>query len=90
MKRWVKWTVGVIGALVVVAAAAVAVGTQLAERKSQRHVRIELQPASWAMSATAPDAPTLARGKYIVLQERGGVWSLVETNDEAIQLPTGK
>ena len=65
MKRWVKWTVGVIGALVVVAAAAVAVGTQLAERKSQRHVRIELQPASWAMSATAPDAPTLARGKYL-------------------------
>ncbi len=31
---------------------------------------------------------TLTRGKYIVLQERDGVWSIIETNDEAIHLPT--
>lgn len=63
MKRWVKWTVGAIGVLVVVAAAAALVGTQLAERKSQRHVKVSLAPAAWVVAA--PDAPTLARGKYL-------------------------
>ena len=64
MKRWVKWTVGVIGVLVVVAAATVVVGTPLAERKSQ-HVQVKLQPVTWATTAAAPDASTLARGKYL-------------------------
>jgi mono/diheme cytochrome c family protein len=63
MKRWIKWTVGAIGALVVVAAAAALVGTQLAERKSQRHVKVSLAPAAWVVAA--PDATTLARGKYL-------------------------
>jgi mono/diheme cytochrome c family protein len=68
MKRWVKWTLGVLGSLAVVAAAAAIVGTQLAERKSQRQVNIKLQPVTWATkitTAAAADAPTLARGKYL-------------------------
>ena len=46
MKRWIKWSLGALGALVVVAAAAAVVGTQLAERKSQRHVTVRLQPVT--------------------------------------------
>lgn len=65
MKRWLKWTLGAVGALVVVAAAAAVVGAQLAERKSQRHVSVILQPVTWASTVAAPDAPTLARGKYL-------------------------
>jgi len=65
MKRGVKWAVGVTGALVVVAAAAALVGTQLAERKSQRHVSVKLQPVTWASTVAALDAATLARGKYL-------------------------
>lgn len=61
MKRWVKWTVGVLAALVVVAAAAAVVGSQLAERKSQRQVKVNLQPVAWATALAAPDASTLAR-----------------------------
>ncbi|ABM38454.1 c-type cytochrome [Polaromonas naphthalenivorans] len=65
MKRWVKWTLGALAALVVVAAAAAVVGTQLAERKSQRQVRLNLQPVTWATAVAAPDAATLERGKYL-------------------------
>jgi mono/diheme cytochrome c family protein len=65
MIRWLKWTVGVVGALVVFAAAAAMVGTKLAERKSQRHVTVKLQPVTWASTVAAPDASTLARGKYL-------------------------
>lgn len=65
MKRWVKWTLGVLAALVVVAAAAAVVGSQLAERKSQRQVRLNLQPVTWATAVAAPDAATLKRGKYL-------------------------
>lgn len=65
MKRWIKWTLGVMGALVVVAAAATLVGSRLAERKSQRHVTVKLQPVTWASAVAAPDAPTLVRGKYL-------------------------
>lgn len=65
MNRWTKWLLGVLGLLVVLAAAAAVVGTQLAERKSQRHVTVKLQPVSWATTVAAPDAPTLARGKYL-------------------------
>ena len=65
MKRWVKWTLGALGTLLVVAGAAAVVGTQLAERKSQRQVRLNLQPVTWAKVVAAPDAPTLARGKYL-------------------------
>ncbi|CAM3567617.1 c-type cytochrome [Polaromonas hydrogenivorans] len=65
MKRWVKWTLGALGALLVAAAAAAVVGTQLAERKSQRQVRLNLQPVTWATAVAAPDAATLKRGKYL-------------------------
>lgn len=60
MKRWVKWS---LGALVVAAAAAAVVGTQLAERKSHRQVTVKLQPVTWATTVATPDAGTLARGK---------------------------
>jgi broad specificity phosphatase PhoE len=36
------------------------------------------------------DRITLMRGKYIVLQERGGRWSIVETNDDNINLTNTK
>ncbi len=65
MNRWIKWLLGVLGLLVVLAAAAAVVGTQLAERKSQRHVTVKLQPVRWATTVAAPDGPTLARGKYL-------------------------
>ncbi len=65
MKRWLKWTVGAVGVLVVAAAAAAVVGTQLAERKSHRHVKVDLAPVTWAAAVDAPDAPILARGKYL-------------------------
>ena len=65
MKRWVKWTLGALAALVVAAAAAAVVGTQLAERKSQRQVRLNLQPVTWATAVAAPDAAALGRGKYL-------------------------
>ncbi|MGV8805471.1 MAG: c-type cytochrome [Polaromonas sp.] len=65
MKRWIKWTVGAMVALVVVAAAAAVVGTQLAERKRQRQVTIELAPERWAATLASADAATLARGKYL-------------------------
>lgn len=65
MKRWVKWSLGALGALVVAAAAAAVVGTQLAERKSHRQVTVKLQPVTWATTVATPDAGTLARGKYL-------------------------
>ncbi len=36
------------------------------------------------------DRITLGRGKYIVLQERGDRWSIVETNDDNINLTDSK
>ena len=68
MKRWIKWSLGVIGVLVVVAAAAAVVGAELAERKSHRQVAVKLQPVAWADMVTlghAADVTTLARGKYL-------------------------
>ena len=65
MKRWVKWSLGVLGALVVAAAAAAVVGVQLAERKSLRQVSLSLPPPAWAGKTAAPDAAMLARGKYL-------------------------
>ncbi|MEO5607874.1 MAG: c-type cytochrome [Polaromonas sp.] len=65
MKRWIKWTVGAIVALLVVAAAAAVVGTQLAEHKRQRHVVVKLAPERWAATLASADATTLARGKYL-------------------------
>jgi broad specificity phosphatase PhoE len=39
---------------------------------------------------TFTDRITLTRGKYIVLQERDAGWSIVETNDDSINLTTTK
>lgn len=63
MKRWLKWLLGVTGTLLVASAATVVLGTQLAERKSQRQVKITMEPMVRLVSL--PDASTLARGKYL-------------------------
>lgn len=65
MKRAVKWAVGVIVALGVVAAAAAVLGVQLAEHKRQRHVALTLAPERWEATLASADAATLARGKYL-------------------------
>lgn len=60
MKRWVKWISGGLGVLVVLAAGAAVVGTQLAERKSQRQIKVNVQPVIFPN-----DAAALERGKYL-------------------------
>lgn len=63
MKGWLKWLLGVIGFLLVASAAAVALGTHLAERKSQRQIQVTVAPVARLVSL--PDGSTLARGKYL-------------------------
>src|SRR5690349_13421805 len=60
MKRWIKWTAGVAGALVLLLAGTAVVGSQMAERKSQRQIKVAVQPV--AIPAT-PQA--LERGAYL-------------------------
>lgn len=63
MKRWLKWLLGIVGVLLVVAVAAAVAGSQLAERKRQRQVKVSMAPMVNVTSA--PDAAILARGKYL-------------------------
>ena len=68
MKRWVRWTWSTLGGLALVAVAAGLVGNELAERKRNRQVRVDLAPPAWAASLTAgaaAGAPALARGEYL-------------------------
>ena len=60
MKRWIKWGVGAVLALVGVGALAFAVGLQLFERKQQRRVDIAVQPV-----ALRSDAAGVERGRYL-------------------------
>jgi hypothetical protein len=46
MKRWIKWTAGVAGALVLLLAGVALVGSQMAERKSQRQIKVAVQPVA--------------------------------------------
>jgi mono/diheme cytochrome c family protein len=67
MKTWIKWTVGTVGALVVLAAGTGVVGYQLAERKMARKVDVAVKPVAFGT-----DAQTLERGKYL-FESRGCV-----------------
>lgn len=60
MKRWMKWGAWALGGAVVLVAGAAVVGTQLAERKRQRVIKVAVQPVLWPS-----DAAALARGQYL-------------------------
>ena len=60
MKSWIKWTAAAVGGLVVVVAAAGALGYQLAERKMARKVDIAVKPVAYTTEGQA-----VARGKYL-------------------------
>ncbi|WP_411879110.1 c-type cytochrome [Polaromonas sp. YR568] len=60
MKRWVKWSAGAAGALALLLAATAVIGSQMAERKGQRQIRLSVQPV--AIPATAQ---ALERGAYL-------------------------
>lgn len=67
MKRWVKWSTTGVAGLVLLAAGAVMVGWEAAERKMDRHVKVDVAPVAYAA-----DAQSLARGKYL-FESRGCV-----------------
>jgi mono/diheme cytochrome c family protein len=60
MKRWLWWIGGALLALVVLAAVAVAIGWQLAERKQQRRIDVKIAPL-----AVAAGAVSVERGRYL-------------------------
>ena len=60
MKTWIKWTAGTVAVLIVAAASAVVIGTQLGERKRVRQVDVKVQPV-----AIASDPAALERGRYL-------------------------
>ncbi|MDB5871503.1 MAG: cytochrome c, class [Ramlibacter sp.] len=65
MKRWIKWTAGGIGAVVVLVAAAGVLGYRLADRKMARKVDVTVKPVAYVS-----DAQSLERGKYL-FESRG-------------------
>ncbi|ROZ72744.1 c-type cytochrome [Ramlibacter sp. WS9] len=67
MKTWIKWTAGLVGAVVVVVAGAGAVGYKLAESKMARKVEVTVKPVAYVT-----DAQSLERGKYL-FESRGCV-----------------
>jgi mono/diheme cytochrome c family protein len=67
MKRWIKWTAGIVGTAAVLAVAVAAVGWQMAGRKQARKVAVPVQPVAYL-----GDAQALERGKYL-FESRGCV-----------------
>ncbi len=67
MKRWMKWTATIIGLLLILIAGLILAGTQMAERKRNRVVKIQVVAVPYA-----DDAQSLERGKYL-FQTRGCV-----------------
>jgi mono/diheme cytochrome c family protein len=65
MKRWIRWTLGAVGAVVLLAAGTAAVGYQMAERKMTRKVDVPVRPVAYAN-----DTQALQRGKYL-FESRG-------------------
>lgn len=62
MKRWIKGSAVVLAALAGLAAVAVFAGLQLAERKRNRVIQLEVAPVAFTT-----DAQALERGKYLFL-----------------------
>lgn len=60
MKRWIKWTAGLVGAAVVLVTGVAVVGSQMADSKSQRQIKVSVQPV--AIPATVQ---ALQRGAYL-------------------------
>ena len=60
MKRWTKWTASLVGVAVVLVAGVAVVGSQMADSKIQRQIRVSVQPV--AIPATAQ---ALERGAYL-------------------------
>lgn len=67
MKRWIKWTAGGLGALLLVVAGAAVVGKQMGERKRMRVVDVKVAAVPYTT-----DTQALARGKYLY-ESRGCV-----------------
>jgi mono/diheme cytochrome c family protein len=67
MKRWIKWTVGVVAGVAVLAVGAAVVGYQLAERRMARKVEVPVKPVAYVT-----DQQALERGKYL-FESRGCV-----------------
>jgi mono/diheme cytochrome c family protein len=60
MRRWIKRTVVALGVLVAAGAAALAAGTQLAERKLNRRIELAVAPLAYR-----DDAGSIERGRYL-------------------------
>ncbi|MBC5765585.1 c-type cytochrome [Ramlibacter albus] len=67
MKRWIKWTVGAVVGILVVACAAAAVGWNMASSRMTRQVKVDVKPVAYV-----EDAQSLERGKYL-FESRGCV-----------------
>ncbi|MES3003597.1 MAG: hypothetical protein V4787_23085 [Pseudomonadota bacterium] len=53
MKKFLKWTLGVVGALVVVAAVGAFIGWQMADSKMARKIDIKVAPVAFTSDAQA-------------------------------------
>lgn len=62
MKPWIKWTAGGLGALALLVAGAGVLGWQMADRKMNRQVKVDVKPVAYASGDAA-----LERGKYLFL-----------------------
>jgi mono/diheme cytochrome c family protein len=60
MKPWIKWTVGGVATIIVLAAATAVIGLQLGERKKARKVDVSVVPVAYLS-----DTQALQRGKYL-------------------------
>jgi mono/diheme cytochrome c family protein len=60
MRRWIKWTLGGVGVVVVAAVGAAAAGWKMADHRMARKIDVPLRTVAYVN-----DAQTLARGKYL-------------------------
>jgi cytochrome c1 len=65
VKRWLRWTLGIAGALAVAVVAAGAVGWHMAQGKMARRIEVPPHPVAFA-----EDAAVLDRGRYL-FESRG-------------------
>lgn len=65
MRPWMKWTLGIVGMLVLLAVAVVGAGWQLAQSRMARTIDVAPHPVAYA-----DDTATLERGKYL-FESRG-------------------